>query len=118
MKAKKALSLVLLLVLALTLIPSAVAGSSAVVPMQAQEGKNECAEQSVLFLDGASPSWAKASHQPNTDFHIQGGNELNEAERREASSRSASEPIEPRNQSSCRRPILFMEEQAAVWQPQ
>ena len=41
MKVRKALSLVLLLVLALTLIPSAVAGSSAVVPMQAQGGENE-----------------------------------------------------------------------------
>jgi hypothetical protein len=76
---------------------------------------HECAEQSVLFLDGESPFWAKVSHQPNTDSHIQGGNELNEAERREASSHSASEPIEPRNLSSCWRPILFMEEQAAVW---
>ncbi len=68
---------------------------------------------SVLFLDGASPSWAKASHRPNTDSHIQGGNELDEAERREASSHSESEPIEPRNLPSCRRPILFIEEQAA-----
>ena len=38
MKVRKALSLVLLLVLALTLIPSAIAGSSAVVPVQAQQG--------------------------------------------------------------------------------
>jgi len=83
----------------------------------AREVYHECAEQSVLFLGGASPSWAKASHQPNTNSHIQGGNELNEAERREASSHSASEPIEPRNLPSCRRPILFMKEQAAVWQP-
>jgi hypothetical protein len=82
-----------------------------------EEDIRECAEQSVLFLDGESPSWAKASHQPNTDSHIQGGNELNEAGRREASSRSASEPIEPRNQPSCRRPKLFMETQAVDWQP-
>jgi hypothetical protein len=31
---------------------------------------NECAEASVQSLDGASPSWAKVSHQPNTDSHV------------------------------------------------
>jgi len=34
------------------------------------EARDECAEQSVLSLDGASPSWVKASHQPNTNSHI------------------------------------------------
>lgn len=29
----------------------------------------ECAEQSSLVLAGASPVWAKISHQPSTDPH-------------------------------------------------
>jgi transketolase len=41
-----------------------------VAALQELEGADECAEQSVLFLDGESPSWAKVSHQPNTNSHI------------------------------------------------
>jgi len=77
----------------------------------------ECAEESVLSLDGGSSSWAKVSHQPNTNSHVQGGNDLNEAERREASGHNASEGIEPRNLPSFWRSILFIEAQAALLQP-
>jgi hypothetical protein len=82
-----------------------------------REWSNECAEQSVLFLDGGSPSWAKGSHQPNTESHVQGGNDLNEAGRREASGHNASEGMEPRNLSTFRKPILFIKAQAALREP-
>ena len=80
------------------------------------------APRSVLSVDGESPSWAKGSYQPNTKSHVQGGNELNEAGppavrragRREASGRNASEGIEPRNLSSCRRSRRFMASQTAL----
>jgi hypothetical protein len=87
---------------------------------------HECAEESVLFLDGdlsawraqaGSPFWAKGSRQPNTESHIQGGNDLNEAGRREASGHNASEGMEPRNLPSYWRSRLFMKSQAALFQP-
>jgi hypothetical protein len=47
--------------------------------------------RSSLTLAGGSPVWTKASHQSSTKSHRQGGNELSEAERREAAGCNVSE---------------------------
>lgn len=54
-------------------------------------------QASLIALIGESPIRVKVSHQPDTEFHIAGGNECDEAERKDVSDRNASEGIEPRN---------------------
>ena len=52
--------------------------------------------RSLVKLIGGSPIRVKVSHQPDTESRIAGGNECNEAERRDVSDHNASEGIEPR----------------------
>ena len=56
----------------------------------------------MVSLDRESPFGARGSHRPNTECDIPGGDDLNEAGRREASGHKAGEGIERRNRPPCR----------------